>query len=55
MRTLTLLCLVGSLIVACLSATTGPWYITGLWSVTASIWAFTAGIEYTKKALTGER
>lgn len=54
MRKLTLACLVGSLIAMGLSATTNDWYITVLWGLTASIWAFTAGIEHTKKALTGE-
>lgn len=50
MKMTTLVCLAGSLIAVGLSAATYPWYITVIWSLTASIWAFGAGVVHTSEA-----
>ena len=50
MRAVTLICAIASLIAVGLSAATYPWYITAIWSLTASIWAFGAGVVHTSEA-----
>ena len=54
MRTIILICAIGSLIAVGLSAAISPWYVAVIWGHTASTWAFIAGIEYTNKDWTDE-
>lgn len=50
MKAITLICAIGSLIALGLSAAISPWYVAVIWGLTASIWAFGAGVVYTSEA-----
>lgn len=50
MRTIALICAIGSLIGVGISAAVSPWYVAVIWGFTASTWAFTAGVEHANKA-----